>query len=290
MLIRIFLAAVLAVAATLWIDWRTHSARLSPPGFQIPARRILALTVLSFCLFLGVFSPLTTFGLEIPESASEWSFASVFLIHGIFLFTLGSWFALGYLGFPGDKPPGESSGGWRRIKRELGLRSSGLGREVFVGLWAGLLAWGGVLAGATVLAAGLTAAGWPIEQQPPELVTTLAALPVALRLMVSLSAGVVEELFFRGFLQMRLGVLASTAFFVAGHLGYGQLFLLFGVTLLSLIYAALVRWRRSLVAAMVAHSLFDAIQLLVVIPAALQWVDGEGVNPVVISVSRIGIW
>ncbi len=286
MLTRIFLAAVLAVVATLWIDRRTTLAGLSPPGFQLPERRILALTTLCFCLFLGVFSPLTTFGLEMPDPPeSGVGFASVFLIHGIFLLALGTWFALGYLGAPDDR----GVSGWRQTTRELGLRGQGLGGEIFVGLWAGLLAWGAVLAGATVLATGLTAAGWQLEQQPPELVATLATLPVLLRLLISLSAGVVEELFFRGFLQRRLGILASTTFFVAGHLGYGQLFLLFGVTLLSLIYAAIVRWRRGLVAAMVAHSLFDAIQLLVVIPVALEWVGPE-IDPVVIGVSPLGIW
>lgn len=274
MMVRIVLASLLAIAAVLWIDRATRAAGLQPPGFRSPERRGLALAGLGFCLLIGVFSPLTTFGLEVPaasvDAPVDSGSAAVFLLHGIFLFSLCLWFAMGYLGVPGvDWRAG------RRIAHELGMLHRSWSREVFIGLWAGLAAWGVVLAGATAMAALLSWWGWELEQQTPELVTTLVALPVAHRVLIAVSAGVVEELFFRGFLQRRLGILASTICFVAGHLGYGQLFLLFGVTLLSLIYAALVRWRGSLLAAMVAHALFDAIQLLVVIPAALRWVEGS---------------
>ncbi len=51
--------------------------------------------------------------------------------------------------------------------------------------------------------------------------------------------------------------------------------MLVGVTLLSLLYGGLVRWRQTIWPAVVAHFLFDAIQLLVVIPAVLEfWSPG----------------
>ena len=71
------------------------------------------------------------------------------------------------------------------------------------------------------------------------MVSLVAALPLSVRFAVSLSAGVVEELFFRGFLQPRIGILGSTALFACAHLGYGQPFMLFGITLLSLFYGLL---------------------------------------------------
>jgi membrane protease YdiL (CAAX protease family) len=81
---------------------------------------------------------------------------------------------------------------------------------------------------------------------------------------------VVEETFFRGFLQPRIGIGLSTCLFAFAHLSYDQPLMLVGITALSLFYGALVRWRRNLWAAIVAHFLFDAIQLLVVIPAILK--------------------
>ena len=108
-----------------------------------------------------------------------------------------------------------------------------------------------------------------IPSTPPAAIPWIAGLPVALRVLVSLSAGVVEEAFFRGLLQPRAGVFFSSLCFVLAHLSYQQPFLLVGVTILSLSYAGLVVWRRSVWAAATAHFVFDTVQLLVLIPAAL---------------------
>ena len=50
------------------------------------------------------------------------------------------------------------------------------------------------------------------------------------------------------------------------HLVYGQPFMLVGVTLLSLLYADLMRRRGSVWAPIAAHAVFDLVQLLVVVP------------------------
>ena len=42
------------------------------------------------------------------------------------------------------------------------------------------------------------------------------------------------------------------------------------MTFLSVLSGALVRWRQSIWAAIAAHALFDAVQLLVIVPAALE--------------------
>ena len=46
--------------------------------------------------------------------------------------------------------------------------------------------------------------------------------------------------------------------------------MLVGITVLSLLFAFLVRWRRSVLAAIVAHAAFDLIQLLIVVPLVLK--------------------
>jgi membrane protease YdiL (CAAX protease family) len=90
-----------------------------------------------------------------------------------------------------------------------------------------------------------------------------------------LSAGVVEEVFFRGFLQPRVGIAASSALFALAHLSYEQPLMLLGILLLSVLFALLTRWRQSVWAAIAAHAVFDAIQLLVLIPWAMKMI-GEG--------------
>jgi membrane protease YdiL (CAAX protease family) len=73
-----------------------------------------------------------------------------------------------------------------------------------------------------------------------------------------------------------MGVAGSTLLFVLAHASYQQPFMLLGITLLSLLYAGLVRWRQSIWAAMAAHFLFDAVQLLVVIPWLLKLLPEAG--------------
>ena len=100
----------------------------------------------------------------------------------------------------------------------------------------------------------------------------------------------VEERFFRGFLQPRVGIGVSTLLFVLAHLSYDQPFLLVGVSILSLVFAALVWWRQNVWPAIAAHFLFDAVQLLILIPWVLhQWPGGsKALGPLAGGCSRRG--
>jgi len=160
----------------------------------------------------------------------------------------------------------------RQFLVQFGFVAPDVPREIGLGLGLGLAAWLAVLAAILAIAGLIYALGGKdvVPRQPPALIPLIAALPFGIRLAVSLSAGIVEETFFRGFLQPRVGIVLSTAIFALAHLAYGQPFMLVGVTLLSLIYGLLVRWRQSIWAAMAAHALFDGIQLLVVVPAVLK--------------------
>jgi membrane protease YdiL (CAAX protease family) len=173
-----------------------------------------------------------------------------------------------------------------QLASQFGFVAASVPREIGLGLLAGLLAWVAVLA--TLLAVAF--AVWAIEGEgalpkPSAIVPWIAALPLLIRLLVSLSAGVVEETFFRGFLQPRIGIVASTAFFVVAHVSYGQPLMLVGITLLSLIFAFLVRWRQTIWPSIAAHSLFDGIQLLVIIPIALRVIGQSAASKAALAVA-----
>ncbi|MGH9361704.1 MAG: lysostaphin resistance A-like protein, partial [Thermoanaerobaculia bacterium] len=145
-------------------------------------------------------------------------------------------------------------------------------REVGLGLVLGVAIWAAALGVLMAVALLVLALGGEelLPKAPPALVPWIAALPWSVRLLVSLSAGAVEETFFRGFLQPRVGIFLATLLFALAHASYGQPLMLVGVAVLSLLYGALVRWRQSVWAAIAAHALFDAVQLLVIVPAALE--------------------
>ncbi len=280
---------VLAVLAAWFIDRSTARRGLEPPGFSgrigdtalgPMVRRVLAMSGLAIVLWLGVFAPLGLIGVE-RALPSEIETLQLFQLHIFFALALLVWYLAGFA--VADQPAGHSfSTSW---SRQFGLRRPGLVRELALGAGVGLAAWMGVLLVLVLVGSLIYLVGGDevVPQEPPQVVVWVAALPFALRFAISLSAGVVEELFFRGFLQPRVGIGLSTGAFVLAHMSYEQPLMLVGITLLSLVFAALVRWRQSIWAAIAAHTVFDSVQLLFVIPQLLDFLQ-----PGVSSAAPIG--
>jgi membrane protease YdiL (CAAX protease family) len=278
--LRLFGPLLLAIAGAAAIDQLTRARRLDPPALTDPLRRGAALLVTSGILWVGVFLALGQVGLP-AAPLRQIAVPELFALHALFVIALLAWFLAGYAG---RVPPGRTLPGvfWE----QLGLAAARPLREVGIGLGLGLLMWPGLLVALLLAAALLFLFGGEslLPAQPPGLIVWIAALPVPVKLAVALSAGVVEELFFRGFLQPRVGVGLSTLLFVLAHLSYDQPFMLVGITLLSLFFAGLVHWRQNLWPAIAAHFLFDAVQLLFLIPWALrQFPDGSPLGPLALA-------
>lgn len=280
---------VAALGAVLLFDHMTRRRGLDPPGFAEPLRRIAATALLAFCFYVGVFAALGSIGRQGEIDLSQLASWQLFTLHALFALTILGWWAAGFLALPpmptaaagwtgeaGVAPAGPASpaspASWQSFAEQLGLRVANLRRELAIGAVAGVGAWLAVLAAVFVFALVLSALSGEelLPQAPPAVIPWLAGRPILLRLAIAASAGLVEELFFRGFLQPRIGIGLSTLFFALAHLSYDQPIMLVGVTLLSVLYGLLTLWRQNIWPAIVAHFLFDAIQLLVVIPAVLE--------------------
>jgi membrane protease YdiL (CAAX protease family) len=284
--LRVLGPILLSVAAAWALDFMMAKRGLLPPYFQLEAavspedrrerlvRRLTAGGILTAILWIGVFSPLGTLGQEVELDLAGLTAPRLFLLHGLLVFTLGCWYGLGFSDRTLRQPT--SAMGW---SAQLGFRAPAVGREIGIGLVVGIGAWLvtlGVLLGVALFLWQVVGEE-ALPKEPPPVIPWIAALPIWIRLLLSLSAGVVEETFFRGFLQPRVGIAASTILFVLAHASYEQPLMLVGVALLSLIYAFLVKWRQNIWPAIAAHALFDAIQLAVVIPTALEFLqDGVG--------------
>jgi len=263
----------LAVLAAFAFDLQSHRAGLVAPGFVSPARRYGFLLLLALVFGFGIFASVATIG----ETGPAIDFAQIhplqlFALHLILLVTLFAWYTLGFV-WPGT--PARFPADFRA---QLGLKSPRLGTELAIGILAGVGSWIVVILVLVVVGLVLYTLRGPqsLPQAPPDLVVWIAHLPVPVKVAIALSAGLFEELFFRGLLQPRMGLVLTTVLFAVAHLSYDQPLMLVGVTLLSVIYGLLVRWRQSLWAAIVAHALFDGIQLLVVIPAVLRFLPAAG--------------
>ena len=98
----------------------------------------------------------------------------------------------------------------------------------------------------------------------------MASQPAWKKILIILSAMTVEEFFFRAWLQSRVGLLVSTALFAVAHFTLGQPLLLIGVTVISLVIGFTFYRTKNVLPGIVAHGVFDAIQLFVIIPIAFR--------------------
>lgn len=317
-LLRASLPVILGIAGAFTLDRLCDARGFLPPGFRVPWRRILAGIAVAGLFAVGVFSPLGSFGLDLEPDLSKIGTPQLFALHFLMMGTLGLWFLLGYAGVAGGTrtstdlartdtedlgegapavalapPPRPSLGA--QFAAQFGFRAPDVWREVGLGVVLGIAAWVAVLLALMGIAGVLWALGGEeaVPQQPPAIVPFIAALPILVRMLISLSAGVVEETFFRGFLQPRIGIVLSTAFFALAHLSYGQPFMLIGISILSLIYGLLVKWRQNIWPAIAAHTFFDGIQLLVIVPSVLRLIEGTGAKATAMMSSMFGagvIW
>lgn len=142
--------------------------------------------------------------------------------------------------------------------RRLGFREQGMGRA---------LAWGIAMAVGFILVLALLAA---VLQPliPEEALENEQALQIARSLTwlgalgLAIGSSVGEEVFFRGFLQQRIGILATSVIFAIAHVNYGSVSEVVVVFALSLAMGAIFRMTGNLWAPVAAHFSFNFIQLL----------------------------
>ena len=225
--------------------------------FPKPWRRATAFTLLFLVLVFTALLPAA--GGDGEVDVSRLRFGSLFLMQGVLAAFLLAWWLLA-----GRPPAGEF----------LSLRSKRPLAEVGAGLCLGPIGWALTFLIGVLVALVVSAAGLPAPKGVPPLVRWMAALPLAQRLLIVLSAMTVEELYFRGFLQRRLGPLPASGFFLVAHAGYGEPFFFVGLLGITAVLAVAYERTRSTLAPMAAHGAFNAIQLFLILPAVLRILEG----------------
>ena len=302
--LRLAVPGALALLAAFALDRMTAARGLTPPGFRQPWRRVAAFFLMTIVFWVGITGPLGDVGRPVEVDVTQLTTPQLFLLHAVMIVVTLSWFALGFAGVREERswigeapaltdfgppaetailvaapaPPPPPASVARQLALQFGFVAPNIPREIGLGLLLGIAAWAAVFVAVILFALLIYFLGGEeaLPKQPPALVPWIAGLPILVRLLISLSAGVVEEWFFRGFLQPRMGILLSTGFFVLAHFSYGQPFMLIGIAVLSLIYGLLVKWRQNIWPAIAAHALFDGVQLLVIIPLALRYLGTQG--------------
>lgn len=228
--------------------------------FRSWPRRLAALGLWLSILAVVVCFPLASGGRHELDEPVAPALPALFVGHALMSAFLLAWWAL-----RGDQ----------RFLDFLHLRWTPelLRSRLLLGVFAGLAGWVITIA-ATGVVAGLwveTSGALPPTQVPPVL-AWIANLSFGQKAAIVFVAMTVEEAFFRGFLQPRLGLLGASVCFALSHFNYGLPFLVVGVFVVSLFLGWLFQRTGHLLPCIVAHGVFDAVQLFLVLPWAVRQV------------------
>lgn len=229
-------------------------------GFEEPGRRAVAVGLLAGVLLLTVAIPFAGGMVGAQPETRELSLVSVFAVHGMLLFFLACYYALS---------------GRQSLSEFLRIESPNPGVDLARGVVIGVGGW--VL---TIFTAFVLIGVWYMVSQRlhggaaggevAPMIKWLVQRPLWLKLSIVVSAMVVEELFFRSFLQTRVGPVAATLMFTAAHGAYGQPLMLVGILVISTVLSVTFARYRNVLPCIVAHGVFDAIQMFLVIPWYLR--------------------
>jgi membrane protease YdiL (CAAX protease family) len=243
--------------------WR---AVLLQDGFSTRNRRSTAVALLGAVLLLTVVIPFAG-GLAggAPETKNL-TIVSLFAVHLILIAFLALYYLLS---------------GRRPLAEFLHLQSARPAADLSSGILIGLAGWlltivavvGIVFVWLLFHPAALSGMG---ARQVNPTVLWIVSRPLAIRIAIVVSAMVVEELFFRSFLQTRVGPVAATLMFTAAHGVYGQPLVLIGIFVISAVLSATFLIYGNVLPCIVAHGTFDAIQMFVLIPLALKGMSAGG--------------
>jgi membrane protease YdiL (CAAX protease family) len=224
--------------------------------FRGTVRRVAAALSLIGILALAVFYPVTSFGKAEDINPETIWFPTLLMGHYVLTAFLLLWWRL-----RGDVGLGE----FLRLAPDRFVEKVRQGVSVGCGGWVITV----TVTGAAAALFSLSGRSSTVDEIPPVMVW-LAALPIAYKLIIVGVAMTVEEAFFRGFLQPRVGLVVSSILFALSHFSYGLPFMIVGVFTISLIIGRAFERTGDLLPCVVAHGIFDGVQLLVILPWAVQ--------------------
>jgi membrane protease YdiL (CAAX protease family) len=252
---------VLVWIAVVFLNERHGLLRSSDPFPSPLAKWFAYIWLLGFLVLLAVLVTNAALTPATPKQLANVPFYSLFSLHAILVvFLAGWWLAAGRV------PLRE----FLNIRYERPAEVAAIGISVGVGGWIVTLVFA-LLAAMLLKAVGLLEA----PPEPPPMIGWMANLALWKKAAIVLSAMTIEEFFFRSFLQKRIGLIASTLLFALAHFTYGNPLLLIGVTVISIIISIAFYRTRNVVPGIIAHGVFDAVQLFVIVPIAFR-VSGIG--------------
>lgn len=232
--------------------------------FPSESRKFFAIFLLIFVLLICVVTPFSTGLAGRQVNLKQVSPISAFALHALLLV-----FLVAYYFLAGKQPVVDFLR--LRGRKPLWLAIQGLPIAAF--------AWGVTVVGMVALQLFVVSArgGLPAGGAKPSIspvIPWIVSQGVGFKIAVVISAMIFEELFFRSFLQPRIGAVGATIFFTLAHGVYGEPMMLFGILILATVLAVTFEIYGNAIPGIIAHGAFDAFEIFVLIPLALKFVAG----------------
>src|SRR5712692_11212610 len=224
-------------------------------GLAEPARRAVAGGLLGAVLLLTVAIPFAGGLAGGQPQTKHLTVVSLFAVHAILLLFLVAYYFL------------TRQSSWADF---LKLKSARPIADLSSGVLIGFAGWALMLVVVVILYFLLKNGLEKTAGEVSPVIRWLTERPLTIRIGIVVSAMVIEELFFRSFLQTRVGPVAATLLFTAAHGVYGQPLVLVGILVISVVLSSTFVLYRNVLPCIMAHGTFDAIQMFVVIPLALR--------------------
>lgn len=144
-----------------------------------------------------------------------------------------------------------------RSMRQLGISREGFVRNVFFGIWVTPLVF------ILTISESLLIYGLHVEEAGKVGMIAIG-LPLYVLIFSFTVTPIAEEIFFRGFLLPRIGILLSTLLFALAHFSYGSIAEFVGAFTAGLVFALMRRRSKSVIPSIVAHAAFNLINMLLV--------------------------
>ncbi len=227
------------------------TGRLVGTEFPTSWRAVCAYGLLAIVFVLTVALPIATYWRGQPVNAETMGLVALFAGQGVLASFLVLWFILRTR---------------TSVRSFVKLPAGRWVSRIAEGVRVGILGW--LLTMTAMIMLGIVAGAGTLAPHPgfAQLMVWMARRPLMLRLGLIVAAMIVEEAFFRAFVQARVGIVIATLWFALSHMNYGSPTMGMGVLVIGAVLGRAYQRTEDLAICAVAHGTFDAIQLLIVLP------------------------
>ncbi len=143
------------------------------------------------------------------------------------------------------------------VKKALGFGDARAGRALLFGIGAYMLA----IIISLMLGAALALAG---IGDSAKIAQKIGSLPIEVLFFAVAVSPIAEEVFFRGFLQQKIGLVPASVLFALAHISYFSVSEIAGALAIGLLLGIIFKYTKSIYPVIIAHALYNLTSIILI--------------------------